>query len=48
MNKHQVDYSWEDKVNSLVNYIIIKLYREHNPNKVSELQNLVKKHLENS
>jgi hypothetical protein len=47
MNNHQIDYSWEDKVNSLVNSIIIKLYREHNPDKIIELEKLVKKRLEN-
>ena len=46
MNNYQVDYSWEDKVTSLVNKIILKLYRTHNPNKVLDLEKLVKKHLE--
>ena len=48
MSNIQIDYSWEDRVNHLVNNIIIKLYRENNPNKVNELKNLVKKHLENN
>lgn len=47
MNKHQVDYSWEDQVNALVDCIIIKLYRELNRDKIIELEKLVKKHLEN-
>ena len=46
MNKHQVDYSWEDKVTSLVNKIILKLYRTYNPDKVLDLEKLVKNHLE--
>lgn len=48
LNKYQIDYSWEDRVNSLVNHLIIKLYRENNQDKIIELENLVKKHLENS
>lgn len=47
MNNHQVDYSWEDQVNALVNHLIIKLYRDNNQDKIIELQNLVKKYLEN-
>lgn len=46
MNKNETHYSWEDRVNAIVNNIIITLYREYNPNKISELENLVKKHLE--
>jgi len=47
MNRFDVDYSWEDQDNILVDRIIIKLYREHNPDKIIELEKLVKKHLEN-
>ena len=35
MNRFEVGYSWEDRVNYLVNNIIIKLYRENNSNNSS-------------
>lgn len=46
MNKLYVNYSWEDKVTALVDSIILKLYKEHNPDKVLEIKELVKKHLD--
>ena len=46
MNRFDVDYSWEERVNALVNYIILKLYKENNPEKVIEIKNLVKQHLD--
>jgi len=48
MNRFEIDYSWEERVNALVNSIILKLYKENNKEKVIEIKNLVKKHLESS
>jgi hypothetical protein len=48
MNRFEIDYSWEERVNFLVNSIILKLYKENNQEKVIEIKNLVKKHLESS
>ena len=46
VGRHEIDFSWEDKVNVLTNHIIIKLYKECNPDKVLEIEKLVKEHLE--
>jgi len=46
MNRFDIDYSWEERVNALVNSIILKLYKENNPEKLIEIKKLVKQHLD--
>ncbi len=46
MNHFEVDYTWEDRVNALVNSIILKLYKKNNPEKIIQIKNLVKQHLD--
>ena len=47
MNNVSIDYSWEDQVNVIVNDLILKLYKQHYPDKVQEIRELVKEYLEN-
>jgi hypothetical protein len=44
-NNYSIDYSWEDQVNAMVNNIILKFYKEFNPEKVKEIENIVKEYL---
>jgi hypothetical protein len=45
VGRHEIDLTWEDQVNALVNEIILKLYKQYNEDKVKEIENMVKKHL---
>jgi len=47
LTKYSIDYSWEDHVQAMVNNIILKLYKQYNPEKVKELESMVKEYLEN-
>ena len=46
MNRFEIDYSWEEKVNFLVNSIILKLYKENNPEKVIEIKKIAEQYLD--
>jgi len=48
LTKCSIDYSWEDHVQAMVNNIILKLYKKCNPEKVKELESMVKEYLENN
>jgi len=47
MRNIEIDYTWEDQVDAIVNDLILKLYKQHYPEKVQEIREFVKEYLEN-
>lgn len=45
-NKFSIDYSWEEKVDSLTNQLILKIIKEEQPELYKNIQNIVKVHLD--
>jgi hypothetical protein len=46
VGRHEIDFSWEEKVNALTNQIIIKLFKDKFHKEYKDIENIVKKHLE--
>jgi len=45
MNKHSIDYSFEDQVEYKLNNIILKIFKSLYPEKVDKIKNLIKENL---
>jgi len=45
-NKFSVNYSWEEKVDSLTNQLILKIIKEEKPDLFKSIQEIVKVYLE--
>ena len=45
MNKHSIDYSFEDQVEYKLNKIILTIFKSLYPEKVEKIKNLVKENL---